>query len=134
MTQIINLIIFLKELLFGNDRVGPNNGGRDRRKRSFKSLFMLVIFMTSLGLNYYTVKGLYQSTTNNIRLKEQLRELVPLQERVTELELMNDLLTITLTMTAPEKYAAVVSNVKKLQPPGVKKKIPNKNKTPAKSN
>lgn len=108
MTQIINIITFLKELFFPSDRNTHKKGAN-----GLKSLFFMVTLLASLGLNYYTVRGVYTATYQTIALKEELKELRPLVEKAKDLQRTNEILTMTLTAMTLTAMAPA-----QRQPPG----------------
>lgn len=120
MTQIINIITFLKELFFPMDRSETKRG-----KHALRSFFITAALIASLGLNYYAVRGIYQVTYQSIQLKDEIRTLKPMAEKVKELERTNEILSITLATLAPERFAT--SAVGKAHQPG---RVPVKGKPP----
>lgn len=94
MTQIINLLIFLKELLF-------NRGQKDNRANNKAGLLqtaLIAILAISLYGNYVMVQRVYTKTKEIIVMKHELKELRPMAERVKELQHINAALSQTLAL------------------------------------
>lgn len=118
MTQIINLITFLKELFFGSDR-----NERRKGRHSFRNLLFTAVLAASIVINYWAIQGIYQSTAKVVKLKVQVQELKPMVDRMQELERTNEILTYMLSTLAPGHLAAVMGK------PGTPGPLPSKEKS-----
>lgn len=95
MTQIINLLSFIKALIF-------NRGMKtDRRanKNSLLQTIFIAIFAVSLYGNYVLIGRIFDKTKQVVGLKNEVQELRPLAQRVIELEYANEVLRQTIILS-----------------------------------
>lgn len=99
MTQIINLITFLKEWFFPSDRME-----RRKSRSSFRGLMFTTCLAASLIVNYNLLSNIFTASSQTVKLKTELQELRPMAEKARELEKTNEVLRLTLFVLAPDKF------------------------------
>lgn len=106
MNQLLNLLSFGMELVFGRDA-----NMRRSRSQTIRSMIVIVVLALSIFGNYYMVKSLYGATAKYIALKEQLNDYNNLKERVCYLELHNQTLQSVITSLAPNLLTPAIPDV-----------------------
>lgn len=94
MTQIINLLSFIKELLFNR---GKKDGKKDH-KSGFLHTLLLAVLAASLYGNYLLAGRVYEKTKQIISLKNEVQELRPMADKVAELQYINTALSNTIAL------------------------------------
>ena len=94
MTQIINLLSFIKELLFNR---GKKDGKKDH-KSGFLHTLLLAVLAASLYGNYLLAGRVYEKTKQIISLKNEVQELRPMADKVAELQYTNNTLSDTIAL------------------------------------
>lgn len=92
MTQIINLVLFFKGLLFGNKK-NRSKGGE------MKSFIITCILILSLAANWYLLQGTYNATRSVIRIKAQLADYEEVRAERDSLRITNNVLFNVLSTT-----------------------------------
>ena len=118
MTQIINIIAFIKELLCG----GRQENGK-RKDHTFRNLLLTAVCVCSFWINYITIREVFVVTTQVVKLKAQVKELKIIEARVVDLEKRNEILGIALSMVKhPNENDSFVTEVPAHKPPVKEKK------------
>lgn len=94
MTQIINLLSFIKELIFNR---GKKDGKKDHKSGLLHSLLIAILAISLYG-NYLLAGRVYEKTKQVITLKKEVSELRPLADMVEELQYTNAALSHTISL------------------------------------
>ncbi len=94
MTQIINLLSFIKELIFNR---GKKDGKKDQKSGLLHTL-LIAILAASLYGDYLLAGRVYEKTKLVVSLKNEVQELRPLSDKVAELQYTNAALSHTISL------------------------------------
>lgn len=94
MTQIINLLSFLKELIFNR---GKKDGKKDQKSGLLQTIVIAALAISLYG-NYILVGRVYEKTKQLVSLKNEVHELRPLSGKVAELQYINNTLSHTIAL------------------------------------
>ena len=94
MTQIINLLSFLKELVFNR---GKKDGKKDHKSGLLQTILMAFLAASLYG-NYLLADRVYEKTKQVVSLKNEIHELRPLTAKVAELQYTNNTLSHTIAL------------------------------------
>ncbi len=98
MTQIINLLSFIKELVF-------NRGKKDHKSGLLQTL-LIAFLAASLYGNYLLAGKVYEKTKQVVSLKNEVQELRPIADKVAELQYTNAALSHTIALLTGASAAA----------------------------
>lgn len=92
MTQIINLVLFFKGLLFGNKKTGRASGG-------WKSFIITGVLIGSVALNYYMAQYTWTTAHNAAKIKTRLGDYEEIKAERDSLRITNKVLFEVLSTT-----------------------------------
>lgn len=113
MTQIINLLSFLKELIFNR---GKKDGKKDHKSGLLQTILMAFLAASLYG-NYLLAERVYEKTKQVVSLKNEIHELRPLTAKVAELQHMNSALAHTISLLTGGAQAAGATGRRPSRPP-----------------
>lgn len=96
MNQILNLLSFAMELVFGRDA-----SVRRTRSQTIRHMIVIAVIAISVITDYYMFKSMYSSTAKYIAIREQQKDYNALRARIQYLEMHNQMLEAVIASISP---------------------------------